>query len=43
MRLSEELRVRTKQCASAIICCYVRLPKEREEVRVLANLRKRGI
>jgi four helix bundle protein len=37
MRLSEELRGRTKQYASAIIRCYVRLPKEREEVRVLGK------
>jgi four helix bundle protein len=37
MRLSEELRVRTKQYASAIIRCYVKLPKEREEVRVLGK------
>ena len=37
MRLSEELRERTKQYASAIIRCYVKLPKEREEVRVLGK------
>ena len=37
MRLSEELRGRTKQYASAIIRFYVRLPKEREEVRVLGK------
>ena len=37
MRLSEELRARTKQYASAIIRCYVKLPKEREEVRVLGK------
>src|SRR5271165_274159 len=37
MRLSEELRERTKQYASAIIHCYVKLPKEREEVRVLGK------
>jgi four helix bundle protein len=37
MRLSEELRGRTKQYASAIIRCYVKLPKEREEVRVLGK------
>ena len=37
MRLSEELRGRTKQYASAIIRCYVSLPKEREEVRVLGK------
>jgi four helix bundle protein len=37
MRLSEELRGRTKRYASAIIRCYVKLPKEREEVRVLGK------
>ena len=37
MRLSEELRGRTKRYASAIIQCYVKLPKEREEVRVLGK------
>src|SRR5271157_5133128 len=37
MRLSEELRERTKQYASAIIRCYVKLPKDREEVRVLGK------
>ena len=37
MRLSEELRERTKQYASAIIRSYVKLPKEREEVRVLGR------
>lgn len=37
MRLSEELRGRTKQYASAVIRCYVKLPKEREEVRVLGK------
>jgi len=37
MRLSEELRGRTKQYASAIIRCYVKLPKERDEVRVLGK------
>ena len=37
MRLSKELRERTKQYASAIIQCYVKLPKEREEVRVLGK------
>ncbi len=36
-RLSEELRLRTKQYASAIIRFYVKLPKEREEVRVLGK------
>jgi four helix bundle protein len=37
MRLSEELRGRTKRYASAIIQCYVKLPKDREEVRVLGK------
>src|ERR1051325_11058173 len=37
MRLSEELRGRTKRYASAIIQCYVKLPKTREEVRVLGK------
>jgi four helix bundle protein len=37
MRLSEELRLRTKQYASAVIRCYVKLPKDREEVRVLGK------
>jgi four helix bundle protein len=37
MRLSEELRGRAKQYASAIIRCYVKLLKEREEVRVLGK------
>ena len=37
MRLSEELRGRTKRYASAIIRYYVNLPKEREEVRVLGK------
>ena len=37
MRLSEDLRARTKKYASAIIRCYVKLPKEREEVRVLGK------
>jgi four helix bundle protein len=37
MRLSEELRKRTRQYASAIIRCYVLLPKDREEVRVLGK------
>ncbi len=36
-RLSEELRQRTKNYASAIIRFYVNLPKEREEVRVLGK------
>jgi four helix bundle protein len=37
MRLSEDLRKRTRQYASAIIRCYVLLPKDREEVRVLGK------
>lgn len=37
MRLSEELRGRTKQYASAVIRFYVTLPKGREEVRVLGK------
>ena len=37
MRLSEELRGRTKEYASGVIQCYVKLPKEREEVRVLGK------
>lgn len=37
MRLSEDLRGRTKQYASAIIRCYVKLPREREEVRILGK------
>jgi four helix bundle protein len=37
MRLSEELRERTRRYASAVIRCYVKLPKEREEVRVLGK------
>ena len=37
MRLNEELRGRTKKYASAIIRCYVKLPKAREEVRVLGR------
>lgn len=37
MRLNEELRGRTKRYASAIIRLYVKLPKEREEVRVLGR------
>ena len=31
------MRGRTKRYASAIIRCYVKLPKEREEVRVLGK------
>ena len=37
MRLSSELRDRTKNYASAVIHFYVRLPKERDEVRVLGK------
>ena len=37
MRLSEELRGRTKNYASAVIRLYVELPKAREEVRVLGK------
>lgn len=37
MRLSEELRGRTKNYASAVIRLYVKLPKGREEVRVLGK------
>ena len=37
MRLSEELRRRTKGYASAVVQLYVKLPKEREEVRVLGK------
>jgi hypothetical protein len=33
-RLSEDLRERTKRYASSIIQFYVKLPNEREEVRV---------
>ena len=36
-RLSEELRTRTKNYASAVIRFYVKLPKERKEVEVLGN------
>jgi len=36
-RLSEELRNRTKQYASAIIRFYTSLPRTREEVRVLGK------
>jgi four helix bundle protein len=36
-RLSEELRLRTKQYASATIRFYVNLPKERDEVRILGK------
>src|SRR2546423_6944297 len=37
MRLSEELRQRTKQYASAIIRLYVSLPASRKEVQVVGH------
>ena len=37
MRLSEELRGRTKRYASAVVQLHVKLPKEREEVRALGK------
>jgi four helix bundle protein len=37
MRLSEELRQRTKSYASNVIHLYVKLPKSREEVKVLGH------
>jgi four helix bundle protein len=37
LRLSEELRERTKKYASAIIQLYVQLPKSRKEVDVLGH------
>ena len=37
MRLSEDLRKRTTNYASGIIRFYVKLPKAREEVRVLGK------
>ncbi len=36
-RLSEELRQRTKHCASAAIRLYVKLPRQRKEVEVLGS------
>jgi len=36
-RLKEEFRDRTKRFASSIIRLFVRLPKSREEVRVLGK------
>jgi four helix bundle protein len=36
-RLSEEFRARTKLFAAAVIRMYVKLPKAREEVRVLGK------
>ncbi len=37
MRLSEELRQRTKRYASVTVKFYARLPKDREEVRILGK------
>src|SRR5438477_7313394 len=37
MRLSDDLRKRTKGFASAIIRLYVQLPKRRNEVEILGN------
>ena len=37
MRLDSHLRTRTKAFASAIIQAFVRLPKKREEVAILAR------
>jgi four helix bundle protein len=37
MRLSAELRDRTKRYASKVIRFYISLPKQREEVRVLGH------
>ena len=37
MRLSDDLRERTKRFASAIIRLYVQLPKRRKEVEILGN------
>ena len=37
MRLSHELRARTKSYASAVIQAYAKLSKNREEVRVLGK------
>ena len=37
MRLSEELRGRTKHFASAVIQLYVKLPRTRKEVEVLGH------
>src|SRR5437763_13009188 len=36
-RFSEEFRDRTKQFAAGVIHCYIKLPKSREEVRVLGK------
>jgi four helix bundle protein len=37
MRLSEDLRERTKRFASAVIQLYIALPKRRKEVEILGN------
>jgi four helix bundle protein len=37
MRLSEELRGRTKRYASTVIHCYVSLPRTRKEVEVIGH------
>ena len=37
MRLSEELRERTRQFASHVIQLYVTLPRRRKEVEILGN------
>lgn len=37
MRLSEELRERTKQYASGIVRLFIALPRQREEVRILGG------
>src|SRR2546425_13069285 len=36
-RLSEEFRDRTKQFAAWVIRCYIKLPKSREEVRIMGK------
>ncbi len=42
MRLSEELRQRTKAFASRNVRLFIRLPRDREEVAVLAKQRLRS-
>src|SRR3954465_6875982 len=37
MRTSNELRDRTKQYASSVVRLFVKLPKDREEVRVIGS------
>jgi four helix bundle protein len=37
MRLSEDLRERTKRFASGVIQLYVALPKRRKEIEILGN------